>query len=377
MRMLNVDGTQNLMIQRMPTKAQAVKKSTLLGKKQEFGAKYQKILNKLGDLDTLYDGTQIGGTVKGVTTTFKAILSELTQLETLINAYLEGQSNKGITQHKSKTRTKYAQNLLGEIAQERRIIARTMLDLATNNLAQQVMVAIQDYTPRQFIQSNSDFGSIGTLTNADAQRGEDGQIKKIGGGTNELTMMNQGFFKENINDIDPSLQYADSMGEQNLWYVSIDAGIHDGTQGTKDARMANRDVAMSRLDQLLGANVIAKSESFIYKMAGNNEVKGVLSADAGANGGMEAGKYGQEGGFVANQQDAVNGKTHINDPGLQRYLSRLQLIDNIAFQVDRQNSNYYLKFNPAGQVIGITGIDNDMAMGTKTDLEDTDAKQNS
>ena len=175
-------------------------------------------------------------------------------------------------------------------------------------------------------------------------------------------------FKENIDAI-PEERQDFNAKEQNLHFVSKDAGIHGG-EGLENARMANRDVAMSRLDQLLGAGVIAHSESMIYNMGGGMQATGVLSAAAN---GTEAGKLGNDDKYAKTAQESGNGKVNINDPSLQRLLSRLQLIDNIAFQVDRQNSNYYLEFDDAGKVTGLTGIDNDMALGKNTDLNDPDA----
>ncbi len=376
LQMLQAEQThEGTTLQRMPNYAQALVQSSAKGRKTNFGTTYQNILDGIRRLDNIYDKREIGGTVKEITTNFKAILAELDTIEGHIHSYLAGQASKGRLKHVSETRTRYAKILLGEIAKDRRIIARTMLKIGTPGFNADSLEETQSLTPRQFIQGKAGLANFGRLSDAEAQRNDDdGSIKKVGGGTNELTVMNDGYFKQNIDDIDPSLATADSMGDQNLWYVSQDAGIHNG-KGTKNARMANRDVAMSRLDQLLGANVIAKSESMIYKLADESEIKGVLSANAGENG-IEAGAYGDQGNFVANADDARDGKTHIDDPGLQRFLSRLQLIDNIAFQVDRQNSNYYLQFDDAGRVIGITGIDNDMAMGTKTDLNDADVVRN-
>ena len=59
------------------------------------------------------------------------------------------------------------------------------------------------------------------------------------------------------------------------------------------------------------------------------------------------------------------GKSHtliaITDPVLQRRLSRLQLLDTLAMQVDRHGGDCCIQFDENGKVIGAKGIDNDMA----------------
>jgi hypothetical protein len=46
-------------------------------------------------------------------------------------------------------------------------------------------------------------------------------------------------------------------------------------------------------------------------------------------------------------------------------LSRLQLIDAIAGQVDRHMGNYYVEKDNSGKVVSVTGIDLDMSFGTQ------------
>jgi hypothetical protein len=66
-----------------------------------------------------------------------------------------------------------------------------------------------------------------------------------------------------------------------------------------------------------------------------------------------------------NQPKQVN----LQDPKLMQMLSRLQLIDLLAFQVDRNRGNYFIQTDNNGNVIGVTGIDNDYALGTSTKIE--------
>jgi len=109
-----------------------------------------------------------------------------------------------------------------------------------------------------------------------------------------------------------------------------------------DPRLAARSVAMSRLDALLGAGVIARTE-FAVK---NTEFGTVMETAKGQK-----------------MVDSVE-TMDMADPNLQRLMSRLQLIDAIAGQVDRHQGNYFVNKDNSGKVTGVTGIDLDMAYGT-------------
>jgi hypothetical protein len=60
------------------------------------------------------------------------------------------------------------------------------------------------------------------------------------------------------------------------------------------------------------------------------------------------------------------------DPNLQRLLSRLQLVDAIAGQVDRHQGNYFVRRDGNGKVIGVTGIDLDFSFGIEQGSEPDD-----
>lgn len=117
--------------------------------------------------------------------------------------------------------------------------------------------------------------------------------------------------------------------------------------GVKDEnlRLANRSIAMSRLDALLNAGVIARTEMAL--------------------------KGGQIGAFMeeAKGQSALNtflahGEDKLESSGtLPRLLSKLQLIDLIAGQVDRHANNYFIAYE-GEEVKSVTGIDLDMSWGT-------------
>ena len=75
--------------------------------------------------------------------------------------------------------------------------------------------------------------------------------------------------------------------------------------------------------------------------------------------------YDPSAGGTKDKTDQVS----LEDPELMRQLSRLQLIDLLALQVDRNRKNYYIQTDGAGKVIGLVGIDNDFSMGTSVNVE--------
>lgn len=383
-------------IQRLPDKKTVITQSSPKGKKTKFGTKYQSIVNSVGDYDNYVDGNIIGSDSSAIADYFRTMLGKLDALEILIQTFLDGEGDKKgglFGKHKSETRYAYARQLKTGIQKERRIIAKTMVQVADSNFADALEAVGGDKkTIRKFLTSAtiggarfSDLGHTKETGDQNAKRDIDGKIKTVGGGSNKLTVMNQGFFKEDIDTIvDPNDFMMDNLAEmesdneeikdqyqkkQNLFNVSGAAGIHDFNGEKEKAHLANRDVAMSRLDQILDAGVIAKSEKVLYKTADGDEKTGVLSVDAGGGGAREAGELGEAGGFTNDETQAGANKVYINNAGLQRHLSKLQLLDNLAFQVDRQNSNYYISFDQTGNVTGITGIDNDMALGLRDDID--------
>ena len=213
-------------------------------------------------------------------------------------------------------------------------------------------------------------------------------IKNVGGGINQLGVYNHGgqeqYFKTNRDntsgpgrELEQQLVAAAESGnvdeQQRLFKeqmslvtlndVATTAGIPE-----TDSRLANRDVALYRLDQLLGANLIARTQ-FALRNTGNGPEMGSLMVKAqGTKAGdlVEQGKVAKD----STSQRQNPGSVNIEDPNLQRLLSRLQLLDTLAFQVDRNLGNFYVQFDQSGRVTGVTGIDNDMSFGTKTGINE-------
>lgn len=224
------------------------------------------------------------------------------------------------------------------------------------------------------------------------------EVDKHHGGSSEVTEFggaNPGFFKENKNtltnleagmpqglsELDQGA-YADEAEGKLMEKVGGDFDKYNALSNeyrlgvkmvgidAKDARMAKRDVAMSRLDQLLGAGVIAKAQMAVQHTADGDKT-GSLMEDATKKG-KSAYKMAETSKLFDPTKGETQGatdKTSLDDPKLMQHLSRLQLMDLLALQVDRNTKNYYIQTDLTGKVVGIVGIDNDFSMGTNVNIE--------
>ncbi|MCL1806975.1 MAG: ADP-ribosyltransferase [Oscillospiraceae bacterium] len=124
---------------------------------------------------------------------------------------------------------------------------------------------------------------------------------------------------------------------------------------------SNRNVAMSRLAELLGVGSLLARSTNAEVTVGGQTVKGNLMEKA-------------EGESLFNIAPDTLVETDLSTGEFQRQLICLQLLDSLCGQVDRNIGNYFLQAerDEAGNVIrftGLQGIDNDMAFG---DLRETD-----
>jgi hypothetical protein len=132
-----------------------------------------------------------------------------------------------------------------------------------------------------------------------------------------------------------------------------------------DPNYGARAVAMYKLDKLLNAGVTARAEFATHVDENGKTVLGtVLESAKGVQGG-EA-KYA-----LNDERAAQNGGISLEDPVLQKSLSKLQILDAICGQLDRHANNYYIQLDAKGNVTGITGIDLDMAFGQDMDAPDS------
>jgi hypothetical protein len=143
---------------------------------------------------------------------------------------------------------------------------------------------------------------------------------------------------------------------------------HELTTGIRqhDPNYGARAVAMYRLDQLLGAGVTARAEFAVHQDDNGRSVLGTV---------LETAK-GQKVSDLKFGMDAEHAKSlgpqgvALDDPVLQRGLNKLQILDAIAGQLDRHQGNYRIQTDNKGKVLGVTGIDLDMAFGNQMTAPD-------
>lgn len=126
--------------------------------------------------------------------------------------------------------------------------------------------------------------------------------------------------------------------------------------------LAGRNVALYRLDKLLGTGVIPRTKQAHVTFAHleNKEETGTLMEKV--RGKQMEGKEKQTDGSKLPTIPKVDMAT----PEVQRGFSNLQLLDSIAGQVDRHRQNVFIEVGPKGNIVGVKGIDNDYAFGMTT-----------
>jgi len=127
-----------------------------------------------------------------------------------------------------------------------------------------------------------------------------------------------------------------------------------GIKGS-DLRFEHRAVAMYRLDQLLGTNVIPRTEFAMRE----NQFGTVMAMVKG----QEMRIYDEDQGWGINKK-AVSGEEYEN-PKLRSGLSNLQLLDALSGQLDRHLGNIMVEKNEMGEIVKVWGIDNDQAFAPK------------
>lgn len=386
-----------LYIQRMPTAQELLtvykpKKNNILGKQS---TKYKDVIGALQNYENYIRETLVA---RGDKETLRIQMVTVDQLLENVYAAMSKYDNK-----KQKGKAAVMQQRKGEVRQEQSIVAQAFL----------AELDKPEVAPRQNPNQLNRRGGMRLLTPIhlsdiiDRKRQSAGPVQldeteKVGsasGGSKTVGLYNmdnngkQGFFKEDVDTLDPLAQddrefskwfsqlkiditeegtekgwsqekileeiQKKKTAKENEYWVGIDlAGINQD-----DARLASRDVAMSRLDQLLGSKMIARAQFAVVTMGDGTQVKGSI---------MDA----------ANKPNAKSPKQDLDDPQLTtktqkraavgsedadylRLMSRLHLIDLIAHQVDRNVGNYFIERDGNGQIIGVTGIDNDMSFGQK------------
>ena len=220
--------------------------------------------------------------------------------------------------------------------------------------------ATRDLTAEKGVEFGTNKGGMNAITKL---RG-----RKIGGQSGRETgwQRRNEMFKADKEKVDVTLGneplYAEGIGIplgagedvakfRREWHLEEDA-----ERDKRGPRFAARAAASSRIDQLLNANVIAKTQLAVQHTP-DGPVHGQIMAKAqGVNAAHLASlaKKGEAGGF------------DIDDPDLQRMMSKLDLLDSLCGQIDRHGGNVFIgRDGKTGKVTSVTGIDNDLAFGTK------------
>jgi len=379
------------MIQRMPTHAgiiaalgQPKAHKTILGKViKKNSTRYRSVLDAVRAYDVYLTTTVLAANKSEIQSQFMAATALLTTVQTSMAVY-DGETDAKAVYFAAKK---------AEVAAEKASLATSMLHVINNP------VNYADFGAA----SRPKFGTVVRHTSQPRLMDRD-KVGADAGGTSEVTEYGgatPGYFKANKSTLfnpeddlapiegenkhlragradDAAMAVREKLVEEHgpVKGAQIFGGLeNENTFGvklaginSKDARMAKRDVATSRLNQLLGANIIAKAQLSVQYNGDGTKVEGSLMEKAT---GKSMNKMATEDRFydaAGGEAQAGTQQTSLQDPKLMQMLSKLQLIDQLAFQVDRNTGNYFIQVDGTGKVIGITGIDNDFSLGTATDV---------
>lgn len=325
--------------QRMPTRAQVIA-GTGKAPKQDGSERYKFALTTLDLLNTYY-ATPIAAPGPALVQQAENLNNYLDRLNEDFRAYLN--PKKGKKKHGKGRVGQFFKALLGRTGLERAAIADVVYRQEMSNGA--------DYANTSWAQVLGDTGAgplVWQPTSTEAAPVDISAAVPAGlaqaGAQKTTTPLTLGGYLGRFAD-DEKVAAA-QKGLLNKYGGAFKAdGPEGAADATEDPLLAARSVAMSRLDALLGGGVIARTE-----WALQNGALGTFMKEA--TGQQMTPALGAGSVALANQ------------PTLQRLLSRLQLIDAIAGQVDRHAANYFIQMNGNGHVTGVTGIDLDMAWGT-------------
>jgi hypothetical protein len=388
-------ATQRL-IQRMPTHGviiatlgQPKAHKTVFGKViKKNSTRYRRVLDAVKAYDNYLGNTVLGANKGEIQAQFVAASALLTTVQTSMAVY-DGETDDKAVYFASKK---------GEVEAEKTKLATSMIHVVNNP----VNYANFGSAPRPKFGMVLRPGTTPILKERDKIVG--GGDK---GGTNEVSQYRgatPGYFKATKNTLynpedglepikgeTPDQREGranDKMGEM-LGTLRAELGPEKGLEkyqaldneltfgvktagiNSQDARMAKRDVATTRLNQLLGANIIAKAQLSIQENGDGKKVEGsIMEKAVGKSLNTMAAEEGFHDAAAGEAKDASKPQqVSLQDPKLMQMLSKLQLIDQLAFQIDRNTGNYFIQTDAAGNVIGLTGIDNDFSFGNRTELD--------
>lgn len=238
---------------------------------------------------------------------------------------------------KKSSRKKYVTTLINELGDEINGIQNSLKDLKASSFKDSNATASQDQAVG---------GQMNKLDKVTYNFGidvVDGVAKKIKGGTTET------FFKENS---DPD----DNFQKTRAPYSGIKQD---------DARLANRNLAMYEVDKLLGGSLIPPT----FK-ATHRGVEGIAMQKVEGHTGMYH-KFGarDDNPMMRNDRskdEKAEDLAAMQLPQVKQGLANLYMLDIICGQVDRHAGNYILEV-VNGKIVGVKGIDNDLAFGKDYD----------
>jgi len=315
---------------------------------KENSTRYRAVLNQVDRFDRFVDTTDLAATPEEMDAQTNQVMALYSSVEQAADGYIEDK--------KKGKKTEYMKNLRRSLTMEKLSVRATVEEHKRHPEAAK---------PRwKLITSANPIKSVSLDAGMATGASDKGALNSVSFFENEIG--DEGVFKETKDklhtedelDASATPEERKKAGDE-AWVVGEKAGID-----LKDARLAERNVAMSRLDQLLGAGVIAHTE-FALHNSGSGVQKGTFMLKAqGKQGGslIKSGQVVPDG--QSKQQDGQPADAiDMNDPNLQRCLSRLQLIDALAMQIDRHFGNFFIQFDESGRVLGVTGIDNDLSFG--------------
>lgn len=205
---------------------------------------------------------------------------------------------------------------------------------------------------------------------------KDGQgwLSSLGLSTNQVTGTGRQDGGQ-VNQVS-ELHFKTESGEMSGFFKE-DKGFNAKSEGHEtevgirqvDPNYGARSIALYRLDQLFNAGVTARAEFAVHKNGDGKSVLGTVLESSKGTKAVDV-KY-----HVAGDEKDP-GSVDLYDPVLQRGLNKLQLLDAICGQLDRHMGNYFVQDDGKGNVTGVTGIDLDMAFGSKMTSVDYKGAQN-
>ncbi|MCA0454586.1 MAG: hypothetical protein LCI00_11500 [Chloroflexi bacterium] len=357
------------MIQRMPTETVII--NTLGKPKKNVGfiknsTKYKLVLDRVRSYDFYLSSTTLGGDLGAIKGQMQQIITLLNAIKTAVNAY-DGDTGK---------KAAYMLGLKPQIQQEMNKVSLVITKYMTGGIPDMkpklslVMSGTNQFTPQLH-----DKDKLG------GDKGGSSEVTEYGG-------TNSGYFKANKDTLynpaaggqDPNMvmgpkmrelkkQLGDDKGMEVFNSMSNEYNIGVDLVGIdpENARMAKRDVATSRLNEILNQNVIAKAQLAVQHIGGQ-KVEGSLMEKAKGLSAMKL--MEQEQVYDPGKKDLKDpnkaNQINLQDPMLMQSLSKLQFIDLLSFQVDRNRGNYFIQRDQQGKVLGVTGIDNDYSFGTNS-----------